>query len=63
MGDVIRAFKMTAATLAPSPSVHFATSFAFPGTTPSISANGASNGILWAVENSNPAVLHAYDAD
>src|SRR5437899_8362034 len=30
--------------------------------TASISANGATNGILWAVENTSPAVLHAYDA-
>jgi hypothetical protein len=30
--------------------------------TPSISANGTTNGILWAAENAAPAVLHAYDA-
>jgi outer membrane protein assembly factor BamB len=30
--------------------------------TPSISANRSRNAILWAVENVNPAVLHAYDA-
>jgi F5/8 type C domain len=36
--------------------------FEYPGTTPSISANGLSNGIVWAAENSNPAVLHAYEA-
>ncbi len=36
--------------------------FGYPGATPSISAQGTINGILWAVENSNPAVLHAYDA-
>jgi hypothetical protein len=36
--------------------------FAYPGTAPSVSANGTSNGIVWAHENSNPAVLHAYDA-
>jgi hypothetical protein len=30
--------------------------------TPSISANGTSNAILWAAENANAAVLHAYDA-
>ena len=29
---------------------------------PAVSANGTSNGIVWAVENSSPAVLHAYDA-
>jgi hypothetical protein len=27
-----------------------------------VSANGNANGIVWAHENSNPAVLHAYDA-
>jgi hypothetical protein len=36
--------------------------FVFPGATPSISANGAANGIVWATQNLNPAVLHAYDA-
>jgi hypothetical protein len=61
VGDVIRAFKMTAARLAPIPSSTSSTSFVYPGTTPSISANGAANGILWAVENTSPAVLHAYD--
>jgi hypothetical protein len=45
--------------------------FGFPGATPSVSSNGTSNGIVWAI-NSNtfcrqstscgPAVLHAYDA-
>jgi len=39
-----------------------ANSFAYPGTTPSISATGTHNGIVWAAENSSPAVLHAYDA-
>jgi len=38
------------------------TSFTYPGTTPSISANGSSNGIVWAMENTSVAVLHAYDA-
>jgi hypothetical protein len=36
--------------------------FPYPGATPSISANGTSGGIVWAVENSSPAVLHAYNA-
>jgi hypothetical protein len=35
--------------------------FGYPGATPSISANGTSNGIVRAVENSNPASLHAYN--
>jgi hypothetical protein len=45
----------TAASQSPS-------SFPYPGCTPSISGNAASNGIVWAAENSNPAVLHAYAA-
>ncbi|HTQ53203.1 MAG TPA: chitobiase/beta-hexosaminidase C-terminal domain-containing protein [Bryobacteraceae bacterium] len=41
--------------------------FAFPGPTPSVSSNGAANGIVWAVGtdaygSDGPAVLHAYDA-
>jgi hypothetical protein len=36
--------------------------FPFPGSTPSISANGTANGIVWAMQNSSPAVLHAYSA-
>ena len=37
-------------------------SFEYPGTTPSISANAGKNVIVWAAENTNPAVLHAYNA-
>ncbi len=42
-------------------------SFGWPGANMSVSANGSSNGIIWAVEtdgyaNGNPAVLRAYDA-
>ncbi len=58
----LKAFSITNARLSTSPTVADANSFAYPGTTPTISANGNSNGIVWAVENSNPAVLHAYDA-
>lgn len=37
-------------------------SFAYPGSTPSVSANGASSGIVWAIEHTGTSVLHAYDA-
>jgi hypothetical protein len=37
-------------------------SFGYPGTAPAVSANGSSNGIVWAVENVDPAVLHAFTA-
>ena len=38
--------------------------YGYPGITPSISANIASNAIVWGVESlgGGPAVLHAYDA-
>ena len=49
--------------MATSSSSHSARSFTYPGTTPSVSASGTANGIVWAVENSSPAVLHAYDAN
>jgi len=62
-GDHIKAFGISDAKLANIPTSQTGNSFAYPGTTPSISANGTSNAILWAVENSNPAVLHAYDAN
>ncbi|HWX92624.1 MAG TPA: hypothetical protein VNY29_08320 [Terriglobales bacterium] len=62
VGSPIQAFAITNAKLATSATAHTANSFPYPGATPSISANGSSNGIVWAVENSNPAVLHAYDA-
>lgn len=45
-----------------NPSSGSAAAFEFPGATPSISANGTSNGIVWAAENSSAAVLHAYSA-
>jgi hypothetical protein len=43
-------------------SVHTAASFTYPGALPGISANGTSNGIVWAIENTGTAVLHAYSA-
>ncbi len=62
VGDFIRAFSISQALLGATAVSKTPQSFGSPGPTPSISANGALNGILWAAENSNPAVLHAYDA-
>ena len=62
VGDNLKAFPISSARLATTPASHSATQFGYPGTTPSISANGAMNGIVWAVENGGTAVLHAYDA-
>ncbi|MGO9126945.1 MAG: pyrrolo-quinoline quinone [Terriglobales bacterium] len=60
--DRIKAFAISQARLATVPSSRTSHSFPYPGTTPSISANGTGSAILWAAENDDPAVLHAYDA-
>ncbi len=62
VGDSIRAFKVNAALLSAQPTSTTNNVFGYPGVTPAISANSVNNALLWAVENSNPAVLHAYDA-
>ena len=62
VGNPIFAFKITNAKLSTNATAQTANSFGYPGVTPSISANGLSNGIVWAVENSGTAVLHAYNA-
>jgi hypothetical protein len=62
VGDTLKAFPITNAQLATTASVHSTNSFGYPGAAPTVSANGTSNGIVWAVENASPAVLHAYDA-
>jgi len=62
VADALKAFPITAAKLASTPASNSANGFGYPGTTPSVSANGTSNGIVWAAENGSTAVLHAYDA-
>ena len=62
VGDSIKAFPIVNALLATSPSSQSSRSFTYPGAAPSISASGTTNGIVWVVENTSPAVLHAYDA-
>ena len=62
VSNVIQAFAIRNAKLSLTATAHTANTFQYPGTTPSISANGTANGIVWALENTTPAVLHAYDA-
>jgi hypothetical protein len=64
VGDNLKAFTITNALLGTTPSSKSATTFGYPGATPSVSANGTSNGIVWALQSSTgaTAVLHAYDA-
>ncbi len=64
VGDSLKAFPIVNAKLVAQPASKTPAKFAYPGTTPSISANGDSEGIVWAVESrgSDAGILHAYDA-
>lgn len=66
-GDVLKRFGIANGQLTTSPTSASSTSFGFPGATPSISANGNANAIVWVLQNDgyssgSPAVLHAYNA-
>lgn len=64
VNDALKAFPIVDAKLAAEPTSHSAARFAYPGATPSISANGNADAIVWAVEarGSDAGALHAYDA-
>lgn len=62
VGATLKAYGVTGAKVSSLPASESGTQFAYPGTSPAVSANGASAGIVWAVENNGTAVLHAYDA-
>jgi hypothetical protein len=57
-------FKFSDAKLSSTPASRSTESFLYPGSIPSISANGAVNAIVWTIEHSSGSndVLHAYDA-
>jgi len=62
VGAPLKAFGIQQALLGTTPTSQTSVSFGYPGTAPAVSANGSGNGIVWAVENSQPAVLHAFAA-
>ena len=55
----LKSFSISNGKLSSAP-VQTAKSFTYPGLLPSISANGGANGIVWGIENTGTAVLHAY---
>lgn len=61
VGDRLKAFPFQNARLGAASS-RTSMVFPYPGCTPSVSANGTTNGIVWAAENGSTAVLHAYNA-
>jgi outer membrane protein assembly factor BamB len=61
-GGTLKAFPVSGAKLSVSPASQSVAQFTYPGSAPSVSANGTANAIVWAHENASSAVLHAYDA-
>ena len=63
----VEVFSLTNGILSSAPTSMTAQSFTFPGPTPSISANGDTDGVLWILESdsqhSHNEVLWAYDAN
>ncbi|MGC1170733.1 MAG: immunoglobulin domain-containing protein [Candidatus Acidiferrales bacterium] len=62
VNDVLRAFSISNAKLVAPAGSQSSASYPYPGGTPSISANGTTNAIVWVVQNSGGGVLRAYDA-
>jgi hypothetical protein len=61
-GGTLKAFAINNAQLSSTPTSQSSAQFTWPGTSPVVSANGTASGIVWAHQNTNPDVLHAYDA-
>ncbi len=61
-GGTLKSFAIANGMLSTTP-VQTGASFTYPGVLPSVSANGTSNGIVWAIENTGTAVLHAFAAN
>ena len=60
VGDALKSFPIIGGKLKTSPASQSAHTFGYPGTTPAVSANGSTNGIVWAVDNNG--TLLAFDA-
>jgi hypothetical protein len=65
--DVLKAFQLSNGLIITTPTSEAASGYGYPSSTPSVSANGTSDGIVWAIEtdaysSNGPAILHAYDA-
>jgi hypothetical protein len=67
-GDYLKMYSISQGIISTSPVAQSANTFKI-GATPSISAHGTSNGIVWAIDRPNgfsfgglPAILYAYDA-
>jgi hypothetical protein len=72
IGGTLMAYQLTPSTAQFNLASISAHTYSFPGATPSVSASGTQNGLVWALDTHSyctknasscgPAVLHAYDA-
>ncbi|HXT41225.1 MAG TPA: pyrrolo-quinoline quinone [Candidatus Angelobacter sp.] len=68
VNDHLKAYRITNGLLTPQPDSQTSTTYGYPGVTPSISADGTNNAIVWAIETDafftsrGPAVLRAHNA-
>jgi hypothetical protein len=71
-GGPLTSFQLNASTVQFTLATSSSHAYGFPGSTPSVSAAGTQNGVVWALDTHSyctrqssacgPAVLHAYDA-
>jgi chitodextrinase len=65
IADTVKAFSLSNGLLSTAPTSHSAQTYAWPGGSLAVSANGSANGILWAIQYNSttaPGVLYAYNA-
>ena len=62
VNGALKSFSISNGRLSTTP-VLTAKIFGYPGLLPSVSANGTANGIVWGIDNGNPAVLEAFAAN
>ena len=67
VGGVMKSFAITNGNITPAPESATKTSFSGFGTTPSVSANGQRDAVVWTIQSDGavrgrPAILHAYNA-
>ncbi len=61
--DNLKRFTFTQATLSSAPTSQSTIKFPYPGTTPTVSANGTQDPIVWCLYNATTAALYAFDAN
>jgi hypothetical protein len=66
VADFLKQFTVANGTISASPTSHSSSIYSGRGSTPVVSAQGTSGGVVWALDvsayPSGPAVLNAYDA-